>query len=469
MKISAFFLILLLITACNPLLPKNLEPPPSAPPTYMTEQPQPAVRATDRWWQDFNDKQLNLLQEQLFSSNLSLRQAIHRLEQLEALQRVNHARRLPNLNLGGSLGRSQNVSASGETRVTAGSLSLAAGYEIDLWNRLKAGEQAAEFRILAGQAEVKALLLSLSAQLSEQYFLAVEQQAQLGLLEQQTQNSRELLQIVSERYRAGLATAAELYQARQNLATIESQEPAYRTALSQAENSIALLLGQPPRSLTIKRQQLPELSQVIDLGLPATLLTRRPDIAATLLELEATDRDLAAALADRLPAFDLSATLGRSATRLAVGDYSGTFWNLTLGLLQPHYDGGRLKAVSDQQKAARAEQLALSTGKLLSAVEEVESALTAELHTAETATLLSQRRDINQSNLELLRHNYLRGLTDSSDLLSSEIDHLKILSQQINNQRQWLSHRISLVRALGGTWMTDELSKQRRALTTKRD
>lgn len=469
MKKSISVLILLLITACNPLLPQNLEPPPTAPTTYATAQPQPAVRVTDRWWLDFNDAQLNLLQDQLFSSNLSLRQAIHRLEQLETSQRINHAGRLPNLNLAGSLGRSQNVSASGETRATTSSLSLAAGYEIDLWNKLKAGEQAAEFRTLAGQAEVEALLLSLSAQLSEQYFLAVEQRAQLDLLEQQTKNTRELLQIVTERYRAGLSTAAEIYQARQNLATIEAQVPAYRTALIQAENSIALLLGQPPRSITIGRRQLPELSQVVDLGLPATLLTRRPDIAAALFELEATDRDLAAALADRLPAIDLSATLGRSGTRLAAGDYNGTFWNLTLGLLQPLYDGGRLKAVSDQQKAARAEQLALSKETLLSAIEEVESALTAELHSAETATLLKQRRQINQSNLELLRHNYLRGLTDSSDLLSSEIDHLEILSQLINNQRQWLSHRITLVRALGGTWMTDELEKQRRALATKRD
>ena len=462
------FAALLMTTACNPLIPPPLEPP-ALPESYATVQPQAAIKPAERWWRDFHDEQLDLLQERLFSSNLNLRQALHRLEQLEAAQRINQAKRLPNLNVNGSLGRTQSVGFTGETRSTNSSLSLAASYEIDLWNKLKDSEQASILRTQAGKAEVEALLLSLSAQLSEQYFLAVEQRAQLDLLERQTANTRELLQIVTERYRAGLSTAAELYQARQNLAIMETRVPPYRSTLIQTENNIALLLGQTPRTVRIERRQLPELAQAIDLGLPATLLTRRPDIAATLLELQATDHDLAAILAERLPAINLSTTLGQSATRLASGDYNGTFWSLILGLTQPLYDGGRLKALSDQQKAARAQQLALCEATLLTALEEVESALTAELNSADSAALLEQRRRINQSNLELLRRNYLYGLSDSSDLLSSEINHLDILSQQLSNQRQWLSNRITLVRALGGGWMAAELDKQRQALSAKQE
>ncbi|MBN1957331.1 MAG: efflux transporter outer membrane subunit [Desulfuromonadales bacterium] len=466
MRYLLFFTSLFVIAACQPLPPPDLEPP-EAPLSYVTERPQTTLTVQDRWWQDFNDERLNRLQERLFSNNLSLQQAIHRLEQLETLQRISRAQRLPQVSGNASVGRSQSLNATGGSIATTQNLSLAAGYEVDLWSKLKAEEQAAEFRSKAGQAEVEALLLSLSAQLSEQYFLAVEQRAQLDLLERQTINSRELLQLITARYRAGLATISELYQARQNLATMAAQEPTYRAALIQAENSIALLLGELPRSLSVELRQLPQISPVIDPGLPASLLTRRPDIAAALLELQASDRDLAAALAERLPSLNLSAGIGRSVTRLAHGDYGGTLWNLTLGLLQPLYDGGRLKALSDQQMAARAEQLALSREKLLSAVEEVESALTAELQAAEAAALLEQRRQINQAGLDVLRHNYLAGLTDSSDLLNRQIDHLEILSQQVSNRRQWLSHRITLVRALGGTWMTDELQKQRQALTTK--
>ncbi len=160
-----FLLLLLFLTAsCRPLAPERMDPP-TVPATYATQAPQSAMQIRQRWWRDFNDSELDALQNRLFSSNLSLRQAIHRLEQLEAAQRINRAGRLPTFNLTGSLGRSQSVTAAGESVASSGSLSLAAGYEIDLWKKLANTEQAARYRTLAGQADIEALLLSLSAQL----------------------------------------------------------------------------------------------------------------------------------------------------------------------------------------------------------------------------------------------------------------------------------------------------------------
>lgn len=463
MKTGLVVFLAVLLTACNPLRPEPVQPP-ALPESYSVSPLTEAIRPGDLWWEDFRDQELDRLQQQMFAGNLDLRQTLHRIEQLEALQRVQQAGLLPSLNLNGSISRSQSLAASGETRTTSSSLSVAAGYEVDLWNKLRDRATAAELTRLAGEDEAKTLLLSLSAQLAEQYFLAVEQQAQLDLLRQQVERSRDLLEIITGRYRAGLTTSSALYQARRNLATIEAQVPAYRTTLAQAENALALLLGQPPGSVNVSRRQLPALDNLVDIGLPADLLTRRPDISAALLQLEAADRELAATLADRLPALDLSATLGRSANRLAGGDVDGTIWSLALGLTQPLFDGGRLKALSDQQRAVRAEQLAAGRQTMLSALEEVESSLIAEQNSAETAIRLERQRAVNASFLRVTRENYLSGLTDSSDWLNSEIDQLGILSQQLSNQRQWLSNRISLVRALGGSWMSEELNNQQQAL-----
>ena len=463
MKTGLVVFLAVLLTACNPLRPEPVQPP-VLPESYSVSPLTEAIRPGDLWWEDFRDQELDRLQQQMFAGNLDLRQTLHRIEQLETLQRVQQAGLLPSLNLNGSISRSQSLAASGETRTTSSSLSVAAGYEVDLWNKLRDRATAAELTRLAGEDEAKTLLLSLSAQLAEQYFLAVEQQAQLDLLRQQVERSRDLLEIITGRYRAGLTTSSALYQARRNLATIEAQVPAYRTTLAQAENALALLLGQPPGSVNVSRRQLPALDNLVDIGLPADLLTRRPDISAALLQLEAADRELAATLADRLPALDLSATLGRSANRLAGGDVDGTIWSLALGLTQPLFDGGRLKALSDQQRAVRAEQLAAGRQTMLSALEEVESSLIAEQNSAETAIRLERQRAVNASFLRVTRENYLSGLTDSSDWLNSEIDQLGILSQQLSNQRQWLSNRISLVRALGGSWMSEELNNQQQAL-----
>lgn len=459
---------LLLLTACNPLRPAQLELP-DPPEHYATAQSGDAVQLSDHWWTDFHAPQLNQLQQQLFSNNLDLRQALYRLQQLEALQKMSGATLWPQLNLNGSLSRDRSPAIPKDTTATNSRLSVAAGYEIDLWNKLKDKNKAAELRKQAGEKDVQTLLLSLSAQLSEQYFLAVEQRAQLALLQQQTARKSEFLQTVTERYRAGLSTGTEVYQAQQNLAMVKTLVPEHQTALTRAQNNIALLLGQLPGSVIITSHELPQVDNVVNIGLPADLLTRRPDVAAALLQLAAADQELAAALAEKLPAINLSATLGRSVTHLTLGNIEGTFWNLALGLAQPLVDGGRRQAETERQKAIRAEKLAAYQQTLLSVIQEVETALAAEINTAAKATRLEQQRQINQNNLQLTQDNYLYGLTDSRDLLLSQITQLEILSQQLNIQRQQLSNRITLARALGGSWMTAELDQQRQSLKEQQD
>ncbi len=462
------FLAVFLLTACNPLRPAQLEQP-EPPGYYSTKQTETVVQLSKHWWTDFHDPQLNQLQQQLFSNNLDLRQALYRLQQLEALQKMTGATLWPQLNLNGSLSRDQSPGIPRDTTSTNTRLSVAAGYEIDLWNKLKDRNKAAELRLQAGQKEVQALLLSLSAQLTEQYFLAVEQRAHLELLKQQKSHKKEFLQTVTERYRAGLSTASEVYQAQQNLATVETLVPDHQTILIRAQNSIALLLGQLPGSILIDGNKLPQINNVVDVGLPADLLNRRPDVAAALLQLEATDRELAAALAESLPSINLSATLGRSATHLVAGDIEGTFWNLALGLAQPLIDGGRRQAETERQKALREENLAVYRQALLMAFQEVETALITERNGTDKTIRLEQQRQINYKNLQLTHDNYLYGLTDSRDLLLSQIMQLEILSQQLNNHRQQLSNRITLARALGGSWMTEELEKQRQTLNEGQD
>ncbi len=468
MRLLLLLLLPLLLSACNPLQMKPLEPP-EPPGNYATEQTEPVVKLSERWWTDFHDPQLNRLQEQLFSNNLDLLQALYRLQQLDALQKMSGAALWPQVGLNGSISRDSVPGIVDDTISTNKRFSVAAGYEVDLWNKLRDKTTAAELRQQAGEMEVQSLLLSLSAQLSEQYFLAVEQRAQLELLKQQTVQRKVFLQTVTERYLAGLSTAVEVYRAQQNLAITATLVPEHQTTLTRAQNSIALLLGQLPGSVLIDRQELPQLNNIVDIGLPADLLTRRPDIAAVQLQLAAADRELAAALAAKLPAVNLSATLGRSFIDLSAGNITGTFWNLALGLTQPLIDGGLRQAEADRQEAIRAETLADYRQTMLNAFQEVETALVAETNNTVKATALEQQRQINQKNLRLTRDNYLYGLTDSRDLVNSQILQLEILRQQLNNQRQQLSNRITLARALGGSWTSEELTRQQQILNQEQD
>lgn len=466
MRLVLIILVGLALIACSPLTP-----PPAAelavPDTYSIPVAADGERVTKGWWLDFADPQLKELQARLVSDNLNLRQAFLRLEQLEARQRMAQAGLFPTLNLNASGRRDQTVGQNGETQASAGRLALAAAYEIDLWQRLRHRTAAAQLRLLVGEEEVRTLLLSLRARLAELYFIGVEQRAQLDLLERRLEHNQELVRIIEERYQSGLAAAGELYQAQQNLAQMEAQIPLFEITLNQTSNAMALLLGQPPGSIRIGRTDLPALSNVIDIGLPASLLHRRPDVSAALLELEAADRDLAAALADRLPRLDLSANIGRSVTSLSSGDLTGTFWSLALGLAQPLFDGGRLKAASDLQQAIRDEKQLAGQLTILTAIEEVESALLAEQGSFRREQLLEQQQKLNGKALKIRTENYLLGLTDSLELLRSEMSQLEVRSQQLSNRRQLISHRISLIRALGGHWLDETLSPRSAQLETR--
>ncbi len=456
----------LLLTACSSFTPRAIDPP-ELPKSYRNAQQAETTVLAERWWQNFSDPQLDRLQQQMLNSNLDLQQALYRLDQLEALQRISGSSLLPTLTLSGSASREK--SAASNFKATNSRLSLAANYEIDLWNRLRNQEQAAELRQQAGQADVQTLLLSLSVQLADQYFLSIEQRAQLQSTRQQLVLYRQLQQTIIERYRSGLANASETYQVEQKIAQAEAQLPTFQRTLNRSENAISLLLGQLPQQQSSNKDELPELTTVINAGLPASLMTRRPDVNAALLQLKAADQELAAAIADRLPALNLTATLGHSATQLATGDVNGSLWSLVLGLTQPFFDGGRRKAESDRQHALRDEQLVAYRKTILAAVLEVETSLSNDQNSALRNRWLQQQVKASEANLLLARDNYRSGLTNSQDLLNAELNHLNVTNQLLTAHRQWLSDRISLARALGGDWMSTEIDQQRQRLNDQRD
>lgn len=459
---------LLLLAACTPFVPVQQELP-EPPKQYQQSGAAAGIELPDRWWTVFADENLNSLQQEMLTGNLDLRQALYRLEQLEALRRTASSGLWPSLNANATASREQTPTATGNITSTTSRGSLVASYEIDLWNRLHDKEKATELRLLAGEKETQTLLLSLTAQLAESYFQALEKNAQIKLLEQQIDRSQKLLATASDRYRAGLATADEIYQAEAELMAQQARLPQLQTALIQSKQAIALLLGRHLLADFNSDTKLPQLSQLVRIGLPASLLNNRPDVAAAFMQLQATDHELAAALAARLPTVSLTASFGYSATRLARGDIEGIFWGLAASLAQPLFDGGRRQAEADRQQAIRDEQLSNTREVLLKAVQDVETALVADRNCALRSTQLNRQQQAVEQRLELSRSNYRSGLINSSALLNAELQQLNLRSQQLSAQREWLSSRISLARSLGGRWMSEELRNQQQTLNATED
>ena len=445
-------ILLLLVAGCTLHAPQAIEPPHPLPAAFLEGGGGDVFPG--RWWETFGDPRLDALMAEAFTGNLDLAQAVARLDQLQALSRQAEAGRRPTLNVEGRAGREGSSSFGGDAVGTSYRLSLAAAFEVDLWNKIRSRRDAARLEEDASREEVAALYLRLSAQVADLYYLAVEQRAQLVLADSTIAAYLDALARVEDRYREGLVPALDVYQARQNLAAARARRPLPEAGAAQAEHALAVLLGRFPQAgLAGTVVELPTAPEAFAAGLPSELLARRPDVTAALLRLRASDARIGAAIAERFPSFNLLGTYGYSSTPFGGTDISGDFWSLLLQLAAPVLDGGRRRAEVERSRALFRENLARYHLAVLGAVREVEDALSAGRATEARIAFLAERQTAAEATLRLSTERYRQGLSDYLPVLTAQTLHFEAQSQLIAARRQLIADRVTLARALGGDWM----------------
>jgi NodT family efflux transporter outer membrane factor (OMF) lipoprotein len=431
----------------------------AVPPSYTTEA-QKAADLSSRWWEKFHDETLNKLMEAAFSNNLDIMQAYERLQQSLSRIRITDSSRGINANIEGSGGKIRQSSAFGIVRKDTYSLSAAAAYEIDLWGKLKSTTNAAQLDALASEEDLKALYISISAQITDLYYLAVEQRAQLDLSEQTISSFQDTLDRVERRYREGLVPALDVYQSRQNLSSAKAQKPLFESSLAVTLNSISVLTGNfPDKKIGGSADELIN-APAFNEGIPSQLLTERPDIRSAYLKLEASDERIAAAIADRFPSFNIAGTYGGTSDKVrTILDSPNIFWNILLKAAMPVLDAGRRKAEVDRTKAVFREKLAAYHQAVLNAFKEVEDALAKSGASEERITMLKDTVAASENSYRLALDNYMQGLTDYLPVLTEQLRHFTAKSNLLSAKRQLISDRIQLARALGGAW-TNKIIKR---------
>lgn len=433
------------------------------PPAYSTGEESPSP-LTGAWWKQFEDETLISLMDEAFSKNLDIAQSYERLEQSRALLRVADSSRGIRVNIDSAAGRSRQPGFPAAITRDTFQLSAAASYEVDAWGKLSAASRAARRELLASEHDLRALYVSISARLADLYFLAVEQRAQMELSDKTIASFQDTLAMVERRYRNGLVPAIDVYQARQNLASAQAQRPVFASNLAVTMNALSVLAGRFADGRTgITANELRDPPH-FEAGLPSQLLAHRPDINAALERLGARDERIAAAVADRFPAFNLTGSYGGASEKLrTVLDSPNILWNVLLQAAQPLLDAGRRKAEVDRAQAVFMEQLAAYHKTVLTAFSEVEDALARMQTSEERIAMLRETVSASGSSLRLAIERYLQGLSDYLPVLTEQLRNFSSRSSLLTAQRQLISDRIQLVRAIGGTWM-DELIRQRMAM-----
>ncbi len=412
------------------------------------------------WWDHFSDPDLAALIDEALTRNPDVRIVAARVAAASAALDGAGALRWPELGFTLEAGRqrqnfigidipgSSDLLSSTTTRFGA---SLSARWEVDLWGRLAAGEETAREFFLSALAEEEAVRLSLSAQVAIAWFALIEAGRQHDLAVDIRDRFRSNEQRIAARAREGVRGPLDLRLARTERAAADATVAAAGRTQSYARRALELLLGRYPATEIAGRGDLPLLAAEVPVGIPATVLSRRPDLIAARARLRASAADRDRAEAEVWPQLVLTGsggTLSKEFSDLLDGDFG--VWSLAAGLVGTIFDHGRRRAQVDAAEGRRLEAEAIFARAVLLACGEVEGALRDEellaIEAARLAELLAESRGAR----DLAGREYAVGLGDILTLLSAERSTAKAASRVLAVARARLENRVRLLVALGG-------------------
>lgn len=420
----------------------------------------PASQVPDEWWTLFNDPVLNELQGQLLIGNENLKSAVAQVASARAELGASRAAQMPSLSAGLSGSRSDSgsqtsTSSANNQRGPQNSISLSAtaAWELDLWGRLSQATSGSEARYQASLADLEAARLSARATLAQTYLSMRTVEAQQALIERSIAGYQRSLDLTQARYQSGVAAQTDVLQAQTQLKTAQVQGLEAATQRSQLEHALAVLLGQPPSSFSIAvKPALPEPPEV-PATLPATLLERRPDIAAAQQRVNAAHAQIGVADAAFFPALTLSATAGyRNSSLSNLLSAPNLFWSIGPALAQTLFDGGARRSASEQARANA--DMATSTYRqsVLTALQEVEDNLVLASQLRAEAQMQQEALEYAQRNLAITNEqyrvgtvSYLNVVTAQTSALSSERTLLDVRNRQLAAVNQ-------LLKNIAGRW-----------------
>lgn len=424
-----------------------------------------AVADLGSWWSRFDDPILTGLVEQALATNTDVDAAGARVRAARASLKAARSGAWPTLDAGVSASRLEPVGS--DARVDARdtySAGFDASYELDLFGGQRRTRQAAAADLAAVEANLHATQLSVAAEVALNYVDARLARRQLAIARSNLQAQDETLQIVQWRVQAGLVGALDLEQARQLRAQTAATVPLREQSLSGALNRLAVLTGSAPGTVhALLEPDAPiPMAVAADVSIPAAMVRRRPDVTAAEHSLAAETARIGVRQAELYPSLGIAGSLRGNTSNW--GDLTNaSIGSLAASLTAPLFQGGRLRAAVEQQRAAALVALAAYRETVLVALEEAENALVAVDVSERRERELIVAEEAARNAAALARSQYQAGIIDFSALLDAERTQLTSESGRASAQADRAIAAVQLFKALGGGW---EDAPAPRTLTT---
>ncbi|WP_426070567.1 efflux transporter outer membrane subunit [Janthinobacterium sp. DSP2-3-3] len=418
---------------------------------------QPAVPADTLergpWWTLFGDAQLNQLAEGIEVSNQNVAAAIASYEQARALVREQRASLFPSVNLTGSGARSGGGGGGEQQTNNNFKAAIGASWEPDIWGRLRAGVSGADASAAASAADLAAARLSAQGELATNYFSLRQSDAQIALLNATIAGYKRVLDITSNRFNSGIAAKSDLLQAQTQLANAQIDLSSQTRARAQLEHAIAILLGKAPSDFSLAVAPWTLTVPEVPLGVPSTLLQRRPDIAAAERRVAVANEQIGIARSAYYPSLNLTGSYGSGASR--VGDLfnaSSSLWSLGVSAAQTLFNAGATTASVDAAKAGHEAAVARYRQTVLAAFGAVEDQLSATRALAEQLALRQQASSAADQVEQQMLNRYNAGQVGYTDVVTAQVTALSARRSLVQAQADRQTTAVALIQSLGGGW-----------------
>ena len=407
-----------------------------------------------RWWQGFGDPVLASYVERALERNTDLRTAMARVAEARAVARAEHGAELPQVDFGAGGERSRSISdvTLHPYLSTDWKSAFEASYEVDLRGRLAALSRSGDATLEASRAARDATALAVASATASAYIDLLALDERLSLARRTLDARRDALKVAGSRQQSGYSSRFELAQAQAEYNATAGAIPQLELALERQSHALSALIDETPANI-VRGRGLGALAAppVPALGVPSTLLRRRPDIAVAEFQVAASDAQLAAARAQLLPSLQLSTSLGRVGSSVFQGD-PFTIWSVGASVLSPIFNGGRLQAQADAAGSRRDQSILAYRKIVVNAFVEVEDQLAAIEHLQEQARQAKEQRTAVAEALRIARSRYTEGYASYLEELDAQRTLFGAEQTVAQLQADLLTAHVNLYRALGGGW-----------------
>jgi NodT family efflux transporter outer membrane factor (OMF) lipoprotein len=467
-RVALFALFIFTLGGCT-VGPNYVRPPVDTPPTYKESSDfkpaQPADQsAKGKWWEIYQDPQLNDLEEKVSVSNQNIKAAQAQFLAARAAVRVSRSGLFPTATGGLAIsrtGQSQNkalFSSTEQKDYNDFQIPVDVSYEPDVWGRVRRTVEASRSEAQATAADLASVELTLHAELAMDYFELRGLDAQRQLFDSTVESYEKALELTKSRYEGGLASAVDYAQAQTQLETTRAQAEDIDVQRTALEHAIAVLIGQPASTFSLASSPLKIPPPPFPAGLPSDLLERRPDISAAERRVQEANAQIGVARAAYFPLITLGGSGGFDSA--AIGTLlqgpSG-FWQLAGAAAETLFDGGLRRGTSDQAKALFDKSVDDYRQTVLTSFQEVEDNLSAlrileqEAKTQDAAVAAAEHSlALSNNRYKGGVANYLEVTTAQSAALADERAAVDILTRR-------MAASVLLIKAIGGGWSVSQI------------